>query len=274
MSRVDLPQGPISYREFGQGQPLLFVHGLLVDGRLWSDVPERLGSEFRCLVPDWPMGSHRLAMNPDADLSPPGVAQLIAGFLDALGLDRVTVIGNDTGGAMSQIFTARHPDRVERLVLTNCDMLDVFPPFPFNFMPPLARVPGGMAAMAAPFRIGAVRRATYGALVKHPISPELADSWLEPVMTDREIKRDAAKLTGGVNKRHTLEAAERLRSFDRPVRFIWAPEDRFFKLAKAEQLAGMLRDAEIETVDDAKTFVPLDQPARVAELIGGFCRPG
>jgi pimeloyl-ACP methyl ester carboxylesterase len=271
MSQVDLPQGPIAYRELGEGESLLFVHGLLVDGRLWSGVAEELSSSFRCLVPDWPMGSHRHAMNPDADLSPPGTAEIIAGFIDALGLDRVTVVGNDTGGAMSQIFTTKHPDRVERLLLTNCDMLDVFPPFPFNFMPPLARIPGGMTMMAAPFRIGAVRRATYDMLVKHPISPELPDSWLEPVMTDRAIKRDAAKFTAGVNKRHTLEAAERLRSFERPVRFIWAPEDRFFKLAKAEQLAAMLPDARIEHVDDAKTFVPLDQPQRVAELIREFC---
>jgi pimeloyl-ACP methyl ester carboxylesterase len=272
MSRVDLPQGPIAYRELGSGEPLLFVHGLLVDGRLWSGVADGLSSEFRCLVPDWPMGSHKLAMNPDADLSPPGMAEIIAAFIDALGLDRVTLVGNDTGGAMSQIFTVAHPDRVERLLLTNCDMLDVFPPFPFNFMPPLARVPGGMTVMAAPFRIGAVRRATYGMLVKHPISPELPDSWLEPVMTDPEIKRDAGKFTAGVHKRHTLEAAERLRTFERPVRFIWAPEDRFFKLAKAEQLAAMVPDARIETIADAKTFVPLDQPQRVAELVAEFCR--
>jgi pimeloyl-ACP methyl ester carboxylesterase len=271
MSRVELPQGPIAYREYGEGEPLLFVHGLLVDGRVWSDVPERLASGFRCLVPDWPMGSHRLALHSDADLSPPGMAAIIAAFIDALGLDRVTVVGNDTGGAMSQIFTGLHPDRVQRLVLTNCDMLDVFPPFPFNFMPPLARIPGGMAAMAAPFRIGAIRRATYAALVKHPISPGLADAWLEPVMSDPDIKRDAAKLTGGIHKRHTLEAAQRLRSFERPVRFIWAPEDRFFKLAKAEELAAMVPDARIEQVADAKTFVSLDQPQRVAELIEGFC---
>jgi pimeloyl-ACP methyl ester carboxylesterase len=272
MSRVDLPQGPVAYREVGEGAPLLFVHGLLVDGRLWSDVPDRLASEFRCLVPDWPMGSHRLAMNPDADLSPPGMAEIIVAFADALGLDRVTVVGNDTGGAISQILTGRHPERVERLLLTNCDMLDVFPPFPFNFMPPLARLPGGMTAMAAPFRVGAVRRATYAMLVKHRIPDQLADAWLEPVMTDPEIRRDAAKFTGGVHKRHTLEAAERLRSFDRPVRFIWAPEDRFFKLAKAEQLAAMVPDARIEQVADARAFVPLDQPARVAELIAEFCR--
>jgi pimeloyl-ACP methyl ester carboxylesterase len=216
------------------------------------------------------MGSHRQALKPEADLSPPGVAGLIAAFLDALELDRVTVIGNDTGGAMSQIFTARHPERVERLVLTNCDMLDAFPPFPFNAMPPLARLPGGMTAMALPFRIGALRRMTYGTLVSHPIAPELADSWLEPVMTDNDVRRDAAKLTGGLNKRHTLEAAERLRTFERPLRFIWAPEDRFFKLAMAKQLASMVPDSRIETVPDAKTFVPLDQPRRVAELITEF----
>ena len=116
---ADVPQGAIAYRDLGEGGPIVFVHGLLVDGRLWSGVAERLASEFRCLVADWPMGSHRTAMRPDADLAPPGMAQIVVAFMDALGIERATLVGNDTGGAISQIVTAHHPDRVERLVLTN-----------------------------------------------------------------------------------------------------------------------------------------------------------
>lgn len=267
---AELPQGSIAYRELGEGEPLLFVHGLLVDGRLWDGVAERLAGEFRCIVADWPMGSHRTAMNPDADLSPPGIVETIAAFMDVLGLRRATVVGNDTGGAISQMLTASHPERVERLILTNCDTFEHFPPFPFSLMPPIARLPGGMTALAAPFRIGAIRRATYGMLAKHPIPSELVDAWLAPSLSDPGVKRDAGKVTAGAHKRHTLDAAERLRGFERPVRFAWAPEDRFFRLAHAERLAAILQDARIEQVPDAKTFVPLDQPERVAELIAGF----
>ena len=269
-----LPQGTVSYRDLGDGEPIIFVHGLLVDGRLWTGVAERLARDFRCLVCHWPMGSHRIAMNPDADLSPPGMAEVVVAFIDALGIERATLVGNDTGGAISQLVTANHPDRVERLVLTNCDLLDRFPPFPFNLMPPIARLPGGMTLLAAPFRIAAVRRATYGMLVKHPIRPELADDWLAPSLADAGVRRDARKLTGGAHKRHTLAAAEALRGFERPVRFAWAPEDHLFRLADAERLAAMVPDGRIERVPDAKTFVSLDQPQRVAELVAGFVQEG
>ncbi len=267
---VEVPGGEIAYRELGEGEPIVFVHGLLVDGRLWEGVAERLAGRFRCLVPDWPLGSHRIAMDPGADLSPPGIARTIVAFMDAIGVERATLVGNDSGGALSQIATADHPERVERLVLTNCDTLEHFPPFPFSLMPPLARLPGGMAALAAPFRIGAVARMTYGTLAKRPIPPEVVAAWLEPTLHDAAVRHDTRKFTAGVHKRYTIEAAEKLRVFERPVRFAWAPDDRFFKLAHAERLAAMLPDARIERVADARTFVPLDQPARVAELVAEF----
>jgi pimeloyl-ACP methyl ester carboxylesterase len=259
-----LPQGKIAYREFGQGEPLVFVHGLLVDGRLWDGVVEHLSATHRCIVPDWPFGSHRLPMDQDADLTPPGFARLIVSFLDELGLDRVTLVANDSGGAMSQVTTALHPERVERLVLTNSDMLDKFPPFPFNALPPLARLPGGGQLMAFPFRIGPIARFTYNQFVVDPISPELIRSWLEPARTNRAILRDATKVTAGAHKRHTLAAAESLRTFERPVRFVWGTDDRFFKLEHAERLAAMVPDAEITKIPGAKTFSPLDSPREVA----------
>jgi pimeloyl-ACP methyl ester carboxylesterase len=269
---VELAQGPIRYRDGGSGEPILFVHGLLVDGRLWGRVPELLAGSHRCIVPDLPMGSHVAAMAPDADLSPPGLADLIAEFIGALGVERVTVVGNDTGGAMSQILAANHPERVSRLVLTNCDTLEHFPPFPFNALPPIARLPGAFAALGLPFRLGPVRRAAFAPLAKHPIDPALADAWLEPLGEDREIRRDARKVTAGLDKRHTIAAADRLRDIGTPVRFAWGTDDGFFKLAHAERLAAMLPDARIEHVADAKTFVSLDQPARVAELVAEFAR--
>lgn len=267
---VQVPDGAIAYRDLGEGDPVLFVHGLLVDGRLWDGVAERLSERFRCLVPDWPMGSHRIALDPDADLTPPGFARMIASFIEAVGLERATVVGNDSGGAMSQILAANHPERVERLVLTNCDTFEHFPPFPFSLMPRLARLPGGMTLLAAPFRIGAIARATYGLLSERPLPPELVGSWLRPSLTDPAIKRDAGKVTGGAHKRHTLAAAETLRGFPRPVRFAWGANDRFFRISDAERLAAMVPDGRVESIADARTFAPLDQPERVAESIAGF----
>jgi pimeloyl-ACP methyl ester carboxylesterase len=269
-----IPQGTIAYRELGEGEPILFVHGLLVDGRLWDGVAERLASGHRCIVPDWPMGSHRTAMSESADLSPPGLAEVIVAFMDEIGLERATVVGNDTGGAVSQILTANHPDRVERLVLTNCDTFEHFPPFPFNGLTLFARIPGGVSALQAPLRFAAARRMGFAPLVKHPLDQGLVDGWLASAREDAAVKRDLTKILRGIDKRQTIEAAEKLRGFERPVRFAWATEDRFFKLAHAERLAATLRDARVEPIADARTFVPQDQPARVAELIGEFVAEG
>jgi pimeloyl-ACP methyl ester carboxylesterase len=202
------------------------------------------------------------------------MARTVVAFMDALGVERATLVGNDSGGAISQIVAAHHPERVERLVLTNCDLFERFPPFPFSLMPPLARVPGGMTVLAAPFRIGAVARATYGLLAKQPIPAELVADWLEPTLNDPAVRENARAFTAGADKRHTLDAAEKLRRFERPVRFAWAPEDRFFRLSDAERLAAIVPDGGVERVSDARTFVALDQPARVAELIAGFVTEG
>jgi pimeloyl-ACP methyl ester carboxylesterase len=269
---LSIPQGQIRVREIGEGEPLLFVHGFLVDGRLWSGVAEQLAGDFRCIVPDWPFGSHQRAMNPDADLSPPGAAEIIAAVMSALDLDQATVVGNDSGGAVSQIFTAAHPERVTRLVLTNCDMYENFPPKPFNLMPPLARIPGAMTVMAQPFRVGAMRRAGFKPFAKKEIDPELVDSWLEPMLTDGGVRADAGRFMAGANKSQTLEAAEQLKSFEKPVLLAWAPEDRVFPLSYAKRLAEAVPDARITEVADAGTFVGLDQPERVAEAIRGFVK--
>jgi pimeloyl-ACP methyl ester carboxylesterase len=268
---VELPQGTVAYREVGTGEPIVFVHGILVNGRIWDRVAERLAPDFRCFVVDWPMGSHRSAMNADADLSPPGQAEIVLAFMDALGLERATFVGNDSGGAVSQILTAAHPERVERLVLTNCDTYEHFPPFPFSLMSPVARMPGGMGFLAAPFRFGPVRRGVYSVLAKERIPPRLVDEWLA-ALGNPDVTRDARKLIVGADKRQTIAAAEGLAHFERPVRFAWGTDDRFFKLAHAERLAAAVPDGRVEPIPGAGTFSPLDQPERVAELVAQFMR--
>ena len=267
---IQLPAGTIRYREAGKGKPVVFVHGYLVDSRLWDGVVDNLSDRFRCIAPDWPLAAHRVAMNPDADLSPTGLAQLIADFLAKLELEDVTIVGNDSGGAISQVLVTKHPERIGRLVLTNCDTHENFPPGPFKLMPPLAKLPGGMFMISMPFRVEAVARLAFAPFTKIKLPKELIASWMEPAKTDSKILRDAGKVTAGMNKRYTLEAAEKLRSSKLPIRLLWAPGDRVFPLSYAERLVGEAGNAEIVRIADARTFVPLDQPGRVAEEIAEF----
>ena len=267
---VQLPAGTIRYREAGQGKPVVFVHGYLVDGRLWDGVVDSLSDRFRCIAPDWPIGAQQIAMKPDADLSPYGIAAIVAGFLEKLELDDVTLVGNDSGGAMSQVLVTRHPERVGRLVLTNCDTHENFPPGIFKTMPPLAKLPGGMTLLAAPFRIPAVARAAFRPFTREPLAPELIASWMKPGLSDPDVKRDVKKVTTGMNKRYTLEAIEKLRGSELPVLLTWAPGDRLFPLKYAEKFASEVPNARIVQIPDSRTFVPVDQPQRLADEITAF----
>jgi pimeloyl-ACP methyl ester carboxylesterase len=274
MSEAKLPQGTIRYRESGDGPPIVFIHGLLVDGRLWRKVTPLLEGSFRCIVPDLPLGSHPAPMSPDADLSPPGLARIVDAFLEELGLEDVTLIGNDTGGAIAQITAANHPDRLGRLVLTNCDAFE-------NFLPPAlrplqwaARVPGLLTAMMQGMRLAPMRRLpiAYGWLIKRDFAGAPTRGWVDPYLSDRAVRRDTVKVLRGIDPRHTYEAAEKLHGFDRPTMLAWAVEDRFFKLSYAERLAATIPRASLERIEDSYTFVPEDQPRRLAELISSFGR--
>lgn len=267
---IELPAGRIRYREAGEGKPVVFVHGFLVDGRLWDGVVDALSDRCRCIAPDWPIAAQQVAMNPDADLSPPGIAAIVASFLEALDLEDVTIVGNDSGGAMSQVLVTTHPQRIGRLVLTNCDTHENFPPGVFKAMPPLAKLPGGMTVLSAPFRIGALARAAFKPFARTQIPPDLIASWMRPSLSDPGVKRDATKVTAGMNKRHTLAAAEKLSESQLPLLLTWAPGDKFFPISYAERLQRETPNAKLVEIPDARTFVPLDQPQRLADEIASF----
>ncbi|MET0559304.1 MAG: alpha/beta hydrolase [Solirubrobacterales bacterium] len=271
---IDLTTGRIRYREAGEGPPIVFVHGYLVDGRLWDGVVDRLADRFRCLAPDWPIGAQQIAMNPDADLTPPGIAATISSFLEALDLRDVTIVGNDSGGAMSQVLVTTYPERIGRLVLTNCDTHENFPPGIFKAMPPLAKLPGGMAVLSLPFRVPAAARQAFKPFARTTIPPDLIASWMKPATSDAAVFRDLKKVTVDMNKRYTLAAAEKLRGSQLPILLAWAPGDKYFPISYAERLAAEAGNATIVQIPDAKTFVALDQPQRVAEAIADFIGKG
>jgi len=271
---VRLPGGTIRYRERGAGPTLLFVHGLLVNGALWRKVVPELAPDFRCIAPDWPLGSHEVPLDEDADRSPGGIAELIADFMAALELEDVTLVGNDSGGALSQLVVTRHPERVGRLVLTPCDAFDNFPPRMFRYLGWVAKMPGGIPMMVQTMRLRANRRTpiAFGWLTKRRLPDAVSDHYVAPAIRDRRIREDARGFILGVDSADTLAAADKLREFDKPVLLAWAPEDRFFPIAHAERLAELVPNGRLERIEDARTFVAEDQPHRLADLIAGFVR--
>jgi len=272
--QVHLPQGTVTYRERGTGEPIVFVHGALVNADLWRKVVPGLSKDFRCIAPDWPLGSHSPAMNASADLSPIGNARLIADFLEALGLEHVTLVANDTGGALCQLVVTRHPERVGRLVLTNCDSYDNFPPRLFAFLFFGAKLPGFVWTLAQPMRIAAMRKLpiAFGWLSKRGIPDDISAGWVQPLLRDAGVRRDVTKLLKNVRKRDLLEAATHFKDFDRPVLLAWGTEKDFFDVEYAERLARDFPNARLERIGDSYTYVSEDQPERLATLIAEFVR--
>lgn len=274
-AELELDQGVIRYRDSGEGQPaIVFVHGLLVDGRLWDAVTPRLHGH-RLIVPDWPLGAHRLALHAEADLSPPGLARVVADALQALDLDQVTLVANDTGGAIAQLVVTRHPQRIARLVLTNCDAYENFLPPMFRPLQVAARMPGLPWVVSNAMRSARARNLpiAFGRLTRTPIDPALSADWLEPLRMNRGVRRDAIKLLRGISNRYTIDAAAALHTFPGPTLIAWGRDDPVFKPAYAQRLAADSANATLEWIDQSGAFVPIDQPERLAELIGRFAAP-
>ena len=273
MPEITLPQGTIHYRDSGDGPRVVFVHGLLVDGALWRKVTPLLDADVRCVVPDLPLGSHRTAMNPRADMTPAGVARLVGDFLAALDLEDVTLVGNDTGGAICQLVALDHGDRLGRLVLTNCDCFEVFPPKEFAPMVKAAHVPGALYAAMQPMRAAAARRTpiAYGALA-HDLPDEVTGAWIQPFLDDADVRRDTIAFLRAIDKATMLDAAARLPSLTIPSLVVWGQDDRFFPPELGRRLAAVLPNSRLEPIAGARTFVAEDAPEALADLIREFVR--
>lgn len=271
---LSLDSGTLRYFESGprDGHPVVLVHGLLVNADLWRQVvPGLADAGFHTYAVDWPLGAHEHPM-PDADLTPPGVADLIADFMDRLDLEDVTVVANDTGGALTQILMTRRPERIGRVVLTPSDSFERFFPPMFALLPRLAKIPGGTWLLVQVLRLGFVQRLPigFGWLTKRPIPRATVESYMLPSRRDSAIRRDLRSFLRTVHKRHTLAAAEQLPAFDRPVLLAWATEDKLFPASLAERLAERLPDATIVPIADSLTFVPEDRPTELVRLVTEF----
>ena len=274
MPSVTIAGGTLEYRTLGPADserpPVVFVHGFLVDSTLWDPVATQLAERgVRSVLVDWPLGSHRTAMNADADLSPIGVARMINEVLDVLGLTDVTLVGNDTGGALCQLLLADDASRIGRLVLTNCDAFENFPPKVFVPLFHIAKHPLLTKAMLAPTRFRAIRHSplAYGLLLRAPRNAELTRRWIGPSLGDRAIRDDIARFARAFDGKALVAIAPALHEFPGPTRIVWGTSDRCFTLSTARRLADAFADVRLIEVPNATTFVSIDAPDPVTAAI-------
>jgi pimeloyl-ACP methyl ester carboxylesterase len=275
---ANLDQGRLAYRAMGPAEssrpPVVFVHGVLVDGRLWEPVAERLAAEgIRSYAPTLPLGAHTRPMNADADLSPRGIAQLVLDFITTLGLRDVTIVGNDTGGAICQVMLGTDTSRIGAAVLTDCDAFGAFPPRALAPLFQALRHPALVACLALGLRLEKVRHGplAYGPLSAGPIDSGLTRDWVQP-LGSKDVRRDLARFARGVHPRVLLEAASRFSQFTGPVRILWGEDDRYFRTDLATQLSRAFPRSTLSTVPAGRTFLPLDYPAELAREITAATR--
>lgn len=273
--RLNTPWGPLHYREHGpkEGLPVVFLHGILVNGRLWDQALPELDSGLRCLVPDWPLGAHPEAMAADAPLHVDGVVALIDHFLDALDLEQVVLVGSDSGGALTQLYAVRHPERVRALVLAPSDADGTWLPGIFKPLEWAAFVPGVLWLVSQLMRWPAFRRLplAFGWLSRH-LDPERSDAFVLPWSRSFGLRRDLGKFLRDLGPRHTRAAALLLPGIAVPTRILWATEDPLFPPELGRWLAATIPGAQLQWVEDSYALVPLDQPVVLARAINEHLR--
>jgi len=269
-SSLDLTAGVLAYADRGSGPVLVFVHGVFVDGLVWRKVVAQLEARFRCVVPTLPLGAHRVPMAADADLTPRGLARLIAEVLATLDLRDVTLIGNDTGGALCQLVVAHHPERIARVVLTNCDAFENFPPPVLRPLYAAAQVPGFVWLVAQLLRLPLVQRAFARSVARSTPEPAVLEGWFAPLRASAGVRRDLATVLASVSARATLAAVAALRALDGRALVAWGANDLFFPPRDGRRLAQVFRHGSLVEIANSRTFVPEDQPLTLARAIEEF----
>ncbi|HMC39354.1 MAG TPA: alpha/beta hydrolase [Acidimicrobiales bacterium] len=275
MPEIELSAGTVEYLDTGgAGEPVVLLHGFLMDTSLWDGVIAELAPTQRCLAPLLPLGAQRKALAHDVDLSLAGIAALVGEFLERLDLHGVTLVGNDTGGAIAQLVIGRPNPRIARAVLASCEAFDNMPPgLPGKTLALAGKLPPRLFGLfMQQLRLRPIRRLpiAFGWLTK--CGDAAALGWLQPVLHQPEIRRQAVRAIRTATARGSAlqEAIAGLEVFDRPVLVVWASEDRVMPPEHGRRLAQVMPKASFVEVPDSYTLIALDQPRRLAQLIAEF----
>lgn len=277
MKKIELSAGTMDYEDTGgDGPVVVLLHGLLMDSSLWDGVIADLSVDHRCVAPTLPLGAHSHPVRDGTDLSLRGIARLVGEFLERLDLTDVTVVGNDTGGAVVQLLVCEGSTRVGGIVLVSCDAFDNFPPGLTGRTLVLSGKlsPTMFGLFMQQLRLKPLRRMpfSFGWLTKR--GDAAVARWLKPVLTQPEVRRDTVRVLRSMSAERDLmvEAAECLRTFDRPALVVWAEKDRVMPPEHGRRLADLLPRGRLVEVSDSYTLVPLDQPADLARAVRDWIR--
>jgi pimeloyl-ACP methyl ester carboxylesterase len=268
---VSTPYGEIAYVEKGSGPAALFVHGVLLNGYLWRDAIEALSDTRRCIAPDL-LGHGATKAIPNADTTFAGQAKALDVFVDALGLGQVDIVANDTGGGVSQIFAAEHPEKVRSLTLTNCDTHDNYPPSALEGLVNVAKA-GNLAAvgeswLANPDAVKHSFRVAYENV--DAIPNERIQTYLGPIFASEENVAMLGRLILTPNSQN-VSIEQKLRRVKAPALIMWGTDDVFFDKKWAYWLKDALPGAtEVIEVEGGRLFWPEERPAFFAEKVRSF----
>ncbi|WP_040814774.1 alpha/beta fold hydrolase [Nocardia concava] len=269
---IDLSHGTLRYLDTGDGPPVVFLHGFLLNSNTWRNVvPAVAAAGYRCLAPDLPLGGHSLPM-PDADLTVPGVASLIEEFLERLDLREVTLVANDSGGAITQVLLVRRPERVARAVLAGVDCYEYFPPPILRWATALAPLPGSVRVLIEAMRFRPLQRLpfTLGGITQRPVPREVMDGYLTPSRLSAAIRNDLRRFILDVSPKRTLAAARHFAEVTIPVLVVWGRHDRTMPPRFGQRLADDLPNGTLRLIDDAQTLIQEDQPEALTRHILEF----
>jgi haloalkane dehalogenase len=264
---VGLRQGRIAYMERGRGPAALFLHGLPLNSYQWRGALERLGQHRRCVAPDV-LGAGHTEIPEGADQTPEAQVAMLAALLDFLGEKTIDLVASDSGGALAQLFSARHPARVRSLLLTNCDTAPDCPPQ--AMLPLIAQAHAGKAheGILAMLNDPPGARKTLGTAFTDPntLTDELIEVYLRPlVQTPARSKQYSATLIA--LEKNVLQPIETdLRRLQAPVRILWGTGDDIFKPEGANYLDHLFAGSRgVRRIEGAKLFWPEEFPDILAE---------
>jgi pimeloyl-ACP methyl ester carboxylesterase len=257
---VQTASGRISYTEQGTGPVALFVHGVLLNGYLWRHQLEELSDIRRNIAVDL-LAHGDTEISPDQDVSVTANAKMLKQFLDALEIDQVDLVGNDSGGGISQIFAALYPELIRSLTLTDCDTHDNWPPEafkPFIAMAAAGGLPRTLDAMLADKNVYRSPKAL-GPAYEHPdrLSDESIEIYLRPFVRTEQRTRDLERFVAAFDNKHTLAIQDRLKTLKAPTFIVWGTDDIYFDVKwshwLADNIPGTRRRVEYK---NARIFFP------------------
>jgi pimeloyl-ACP methyl ester carboxylesterase len=263
----------ITYIDQGKGIPILFLHGTLSNADTWRKIIPTLSEKYRCIAIDLPIGGHSIALNKSVNLTPTGIAKLIKQFLEFLNIDKAIIVSNDTGGAYAQIFASLYPENVEKLVFSNCEVLNVFPPTKFKYLVKAVKLPGFTYLLSRFFKIkNMLKSDMMMGLLSHKVTNnELSELYLKTFINDKDIRRNFTDNAKTWSPKYTIEAAEKLKKETFRILILWGEDDKkLFPVELGQQLKKIFNNATLIQIPSSKTYVQEDQPETMIKEIKSF----